>query len=151
MAIANTVVDHFNTIEDEVFVHNMNDSILAHTLTNSFSIIMKWLSIPGSMAIYNKTMKIVTFKMELKGDKRLNKKQFAQILQLSSEGSFEVPMNDQVLQVFNWSHVFKTKLAPIPDLNLRLPTNAPRLSTYVSQRGDEGVVHRKIVEKIKEK
>lgn len=110
MFTANIVVDHFNTIEDKVYVPNMkiqsnniwfnssiedypkelkmlvhciNASILAHALTTSFSIPMKWLSLIGSTVIYNNTMDIITFQVESKGNKRLNKKKFTQILSIT--------------------------------------------------------------------
>ncbi|CAH1448792.1 unnamed protein product [Lactuca virosa] len=53
------------------------------------------------MAIYNKDVDVVTFQMESKGTKKLVKKQFTQILQLSAEGPFEVPSFDQVLPILN--------------------------------------------------
>lgn len=79
----------------------MNESILADALTGSLSIPMKWLSLAGSTAIYNKMTKIITFKMESKSNKRLNKTSFAQILQLPLEVSFEVPTDEQGLQMFS--------------------------------------------------
>lgn len=75
----------------------LNDSALAHALSSSFAIPMHWLLLACSTTVYNKNIEVVTFQMESKGTKRLLKNQFAQILQLPSEGTFEVPSCDQVL------------------------------------------------------
>ncbi|CAH1427764.1 unnamed protein product [Lactuca virosa] len=112
MSIANIVVDQFNTtehgvslpnikiqsnnvwfnpsIEDypkelKMVVHCINNSILTHALMTFFAILMKRLSLVGSTVMFNKTTEIITFQMESKRNKRLNKKQFAQILQLPTK------------------------------------------------------------------
>lgn len=82
-------------------VQRFNDSIMGHGLTYSFAIPMNWPSLAYSTAVYNKFNEFFMFQMECKGKKRLLKKQFAQILQLPYEGSFEVLTSEQVLQMFN--------------------------------------------------
>lgn len=83
-----------------MLVQVINDSILTHSLTTSFVVPMKWLSLAASTTLYNKSMGIITFKMESNKSKWLNK-DFAQILKLPSDGVFEEVMSEQVLHMLN--------------------------------------------------
>lgn len=96
MSTSNTDVNHFNTTNDEVYVHHMNiqsnnvrfnpmlyaypedfnmlvqclnDSIMAHTLMSSLAIPINWLSLACSTVVCNKQNEIVTFHMESKSTK----------------------------------------------------------------------------------
>ncbi|CAH1454102.1 unnamed protein product [Lactuca virosa] len=53
------------------------------------------------MVMYNKSRKVITFKMEQKVKKNLFKKQFCQILKLKVNGPFVVPSYDQILAMLN--------------------------------------------------
>lgn len=88
MSTANTIIDHFNMTDDEVFVPHkkiqsnniwfnptlsvypeelkmlvqcLNNSILAHALTSSFAIPMNWLSLSCFTTVYNNMNEFVTF------------------------------------------------------------------------------------------
>lgn len=88
MITAQPVVDHFNTTGEGVYdpqikiqsnnvwfnpnvvvypeelkmlIQFLNNLVLAHALTSSFSIPMSWLSLVCSTDVYNKDMEVVTF------------------------------------------------------------------------------------------
>lgn len=84
-----------------MLVECFNSSVLPHTLTTSFSIPMKWLSLACSTAVYIKDCELITFQMETKSKRNLTKKQFTQILQLESGGPFETMTPNQVLSMLN--------------------------------------------------
>ncbi|CAI9260128.1 unnamed protein product [Lactuca saligna] len=62
----------------------LNNYVLNHALLYSFATLMQWLFIAASTAIYNKTMKIVTFQLMSNKTKKLTKKKLSQILKLPS-------------------------------------------------------------------
>ncbi|CAH1435831.1 unnamed protein product [Lactuca virosa] len=101
MSTGNTVVDQFNTNDEEIsqptmkiqsknlwfnplikdyleelkmILQVMNDSILTHALTASFAIPMKWLYLVASTAVYNRTIEIVTFQLTSSKSKQLTNK-----------------------------------------------------------------------------
>ena len=61
---------------------------------------MELLSFAGSTAVFNKTTKVVTFHLMNLKSMKLNQKQFSQILQLPTFGTFYEVMNDQVIYMF---------------------------------------------------
>lgn len=78
----------------QMLIVAQNYSVLSTIMSYSFSVPMTWLSLADSMAVFNKTMKVVTF--YLMNDKlyKLTKRQFAQIMMLSYTGSFYEVKNE---------------------------------------------------------
>lgn len=100
----------------------LNYFVLSIVMTYSFSVPITWLSLAGSMKMFNKTTKVVTF--QLMNDKlhKLTKWLFAQIMKLSYTGPFYEVTNKKVIYIFNkWvinhfsveSVNFKSRLFPV--------------------------------------
>lgn len=60
--------------ELQMIVKTLNNYVLSFALSGSFTILMKWLSLVASMAVFNKPTKVVTFKISSSKTKNLTKK-----------------------------------------------------------------------------
>lgn len=63
------------------------------------------------MVVYNKSRKVITFKMKQKEKKNLFKKKFCKIPKLNVDSPFDVPSYDQILAMLN-------KMRHFPELTL---------------------------------
>lgn len=68
---------------------------------SSFFVSMSWLSLAGSTAVYNKTIKVVTFQLINDMKFKLTKKLFAHILNIPNVEPFYEVSYEQVIHMFN--------------------------------------------------
>lgn len=98
-----TVQPNVDVYPDELqmLIVALNHSVLSTVMSSYFAVLMTWLSLAGSIAVFNKTTKVVTFQHTNKKKYKLSKKQFAQILNIPNVEPFYEVMNEQVVHMFN--------------------------------------------------
>ena len=84
-----------------MLIQTLNNSILSTMLSDSSAVPMTWISLVGSMVVFNKTTKVVTFQLMNSKIRKLTRKHFAQNMKLPVSCTFYEVTNDQVLHMFN--------------------------------------------------